>query len=86
MLKRLLFVVFPLFFTFHSIGQSHCGHSEMTDWLIQQDPSMLSEIQQFEENRPRLSENTGISRMGKVIPVVVHVIHSGESVLSLIHI
>ncbi len=75
-----LFIMLSLCFSSAVIGQGHCGHNEMTELLIKQDPSMLEEVQRFEAERPILAAQNGISRMGKIIPVVVHVIHSGESV------
>jgi len=80
MLTRFLLIILSFSFTIAVNAQNHCGHNEMNEQLIQEVPSMLEEIQRFEDKRPDLQEVQGLSRMGKIIPVVVHVIHSGESV------
>ncbi len=79
MLYRLSIIWF-FFLMISSAYAQNCNYDEMTRKLIEEQPEMAKEIQRFEEKRALLSNTESSQRMGKIIPVVVHVIHGGEAI------
>lgn len=82
--KNILFALFVLF-AWNSQAQHRCGLEPMTNWAMQQYPELEAEIQAYQRAVPNL-ERQGAEEAARgprnvlTIPVVVHVIHSGEPV------
>lgn len=84
-MPRNILLAFLLLSTCSMQAQHRCGLEPMTNWAIQQYPELEAEIEAYQRAVPNL-ERQGAEEAARgprnvlTIPVVVHVIHSGESV------
>lgn len=80
MLKNILFVLL-LLTVWTSQAQHRCGFEPMHNWAKQHFPGLEAEIEAYQRAVPDLQRQGAMgARNVLTIPVVVHVIHSGESV------